>query len=72
MINLKLETSAAKAIERANELREAGYVQGIDFDFRYHPSIQDNFTGLIESKPSYVLFHFYKESLATYYGLKWQ
>ena len=70
MINLRLEISAAKAMERANELREAGYVQGVDFDFRYYPSIQDRFNG--PTKPSYVLFHFYKESLATYYGLKWQ
>ena len=58
-------------MELANELREAGYVQGVDFDFRYHPSVQDYFKyGPI--KPSFVLFHFYKESLATYYGLKWQ
>jgi hypothetical protein len=70
MINLKLEISAAKAIDRANELREAGYVQGVDFDFRYHPSTQDYYNGPI--KHSFVLFHFYKESLATYYGLKWQ
>lgn len=70
MINLRLEISAAKAIERVGELREAGYVQGVDFDFKYHPSIQDRFNG--PSKPSFVLFHFYKESLATYYGLKWQ
>jgi hypothetical protein len=71
MINLRLEISAAKAIELANELREAGYVQGVDFDFRYHPSRQEYYNyGPI--KPSFVLFHFYKESLATYYGLKWQ
>ena len=70
MINLRLEISAAKAIERANELREAGYVQGVDFDFAYYPNIQDRFTG--PEKPSFALFYFYKESLATYYGLKWQ
>ena len=70
MINLKLEINAANAMERVNELREAGYIQGVDFDFRFYPSIQDRFTG--PAKPSFVLFHFYKESLATYYGLKWQ
>lgn len=70
MINLKLELSAAKTIERANELREAGYVQGVDFDFAYYTSVQDRFNG--PTKPSYVIFHFYKESLSTYYGLKWQ
>jgi DNA-binding Lrp family transcriptional regulator len=70
VINLKLEISAAKGMERVNELREAGYIQGIDFDFAYYASIQDRFNG--PTKPSYVLFHFYKESLATYYGLKWQ
>ena len=70
MIKLKLEISAAKAIDRVTELRDAGYVQGIDFDFAYHTSVQDRFNG--PAKPSYVNFHFYKESLATYYGLKWQ
>jgi len=70
VIKLKLEISATKAIERANELRQAGYVQGVDFDFTFYPSIQDRFNG--PTKPSYVQFHFYKESLATYYGLKWQ
>ena len=70
MINLRLEISAARAMERVTELRNAGYVQGVHFDFAYCPSIQDRFNG--PTKPSYVLFHFYKESLATYYGLKWQ
>ncbi len=70
MINLRLEISASKAMELVNQLRTAGCVQGVDFDFRYYPSIQDRFNG--PAKPSFVLFHFYKESLATYYGLKWQ
>lgn len=54
----------------AQELRQAGYVQGVDFDWSYHPSMNDRFTG--PEKPAYVLFYFYKESLATYYTLKWQ
>jgi hypothetical protein len=70
MINLKLTITAGKSLELVNELRSAGYIQGVDFDFRFYPSIQDRFTG--PAKPSFVLFHFYKESLATYYGLKWQ
>ncbi len=70
MINLRLEISAAKTMEKASELRAAGYVQGVDFDFEYYPSIQDRFNG--PPKSSFVLFYFYKESLATYYGLKWQ
>jgi hypothetical protein len=70
VINLRLEISAAKTMEKASELRQAGYVQGVDFDFAYYPSIQDRFTG--PEKPSFALFYFYKESLATYYGLKWQ
>jgi len=69
-ITLKLEISASKGMERASELKNAGYIQGVDFDFAYHPSIQDRFNG--PTKPSYVLFYFYKESLSTYYGLKWQ
>jgi hypothetical protein len=70
MTNLKLKISAAKSLELVNELRNSGYIQGKDFDFAYYPSAYDNFTG--RTRPSYVLFHFHNEVLATYYGLKWQ
>ena len=51
-----------------NELKQKGYVQGIDFDFTYHPPKFDNITG----HPVYnrcVVFTFYKEELATWFSL---
>jgi len=70
MITLRLEISASQGMDHAKELRLAGYSQGIDYDWSYHPSLNDRFTG--PTKPAYVLFYFYKESLATFYKLKWQ
>ncbi len=46
MINLRLEISASKAMELVNQLRTAGCVQGVDFDFRYYPSIQYGAAGI--------------------------
>ena len=69
MINLRLEISASKAIERANELREAGYVQGVDFDFAYSPPEYDGFTGTETARK--CDFTFYTDSLATAFALQW-
>lgn len=70
MLTIRLDISANKAMDIVGELREKGYGQGIDYDFAYHPSINDRFTG--PTKPSYVVFTFYKESLATWFTLKYR
>ena len=59
-----------KAMEIVHELRSKGYTQGVDFDFTYYPSIDDGFTG--PTKPRYTVFTFYKESLATWFTLRYQ
>jgi len=54
-----------------NELKQKGYVHGVDFDFTYHPPKFDNITG----HPVYnrcVVFTFYKEELATWFNLLYQ
>ena len=61
--------SASKTLELVNELRKEGYINQIDFDFAFYPSINDRFSG--PTKPSYVVFTFHKEELASFYGLKW-
>lgn len=58
-------------LDIVRELKEKGYIQGIDFDFAYHPPKFDNFSG----DPVYnrcVIFKFYKEELATWFRLVWQ
>lgn len=62
--------SAGKAMEIVCELRDKGYVQGIDFDFAYNPIVNDRFTG--PTKSCYTVFTFYKESLATWFTLRYQ
>jgi hypothetical protein len=59
-----------QALEIVRELREKGYVTGIDFDFTYYPSVNDRFTG--PTKPCYTIFTFHKESLATWFTLRYQ
>ncbi len=53
------------------QLRDKGYVQGVDFDFAYHPPKFDNFS----SEAVYnrrVVFTFYKEEIATWFTLLYQ
>lgn len=47
------------------QLREQGYVQGIDFDFQYFHSSEGDHT-----KRS--VFTFYKGELATWFALRYQ
>ena len=46
-----------------------GLVQGQDFDFKWHPAIDDWMNG--NRKSSYVEFYFYKEEYATIFALKY-
>jgi len=62
--------SPGQAMEIVSELRSKGYGQGIDFDFAYYPSINDRFSG--PTKPCYTIFTFHKESLATWFTLRYQ
>ncbi len=49
------------------ELREAGYMQKIDFDFQYIPAKFDDG----EVTPRHTIFTFYKEEVATWFALKY-
>ena len=57
-------------IDIVKELRDQGYVQGIDFDFEYHQPKYLDWAGDVEYN-RYTIFKFYKEELATWFNLKY-
>jgi hypothetical protein len=69
MIQVTVHCDADQGMELVRELREAGLVQGKDFDFVYHPYNYDNFTG--QNIYRHVVFAFYTEKYGTFYALKW-
>ena len=66
---LKIIANANKAMFMAAELKASGLRVETDFDWEFHPSIDDRFTG--PPDPSYVVFIFYDDATATFYELKW-
>ena len=72
MIEVKLiDKKPNDFLEIVNELRNKGYVQGVDFDFAYHPPKFNDFSGDAVYNRS-VVFTFYKEELATWFSLIYQ
>lgn len=59
-----------EVMEIVKELRGQSCVQGRDFDFEYHPSIQDTF-GHEPPTRRFTVFRFYTEKYATLFALKW-
>ena len=46
MIEVKiLDISVSEIVDIVKDVRLKGYVQGVDFDFEYHPPKFDNFSG---------------------------
>lgn len=72
MIEVKiLDISVSEILDIVQDARLKGYVQGVDFDFTYHPPKYDEMNAL----PVYnrcVVFKFYKEELATWFSLMYQ
>lgn len=69
MIEVKvIDWMPNESMDVVRELRNKGYVQGIHFDFEYHPP---KYTDLSHD-PVYnrhTVFTFYKEELATWFSL---
>jgi hypothetical protein len=66
-----LDISVNEILDIVKDARLKGYIQGVDFDFTYHPPKYDNFS----SEAVYnrcVVFKFYKEELATWFSLIYQ
>lgn len=72
MIEVKiLDISVSETIDIIRDVRLKGYVQGVDFDFEYHPPKFDNFSGdAVYNKCA--IFKFYKEELATWFELAYR
>ena len=57
----------SQVFDKLAYLRDQGYKQGVDFDFAYHPSYWDNFTG--DDIKLHTDFFFYDECIATWFML---
>ena len=69
VIEVKLiDKLPSEFLEIVRELKEKGYVQGVDFDFAYHPPKFDDFSGDAVYNRC-VVFTFYKEEIATWFNL---
>ena len=66
-----LDISVSEILDIVKDARLKGYVQGVDFDFEYHPPKFDNFSGDAVYNRC-VVFTFYKEELATWFTLMYQ
>lgn len=52
-----------------HEIKDSGYYQGEDFDFAYHQSQWDSFSGVISKE--HTKFIFYKEELSLFFALRY-
>lgn len=69
MVEVKLEHEKPVSVMAiVADIRDNGYVQGIDFDFSYYPS---EFVNYGDIKNRHTIFHFYNENLASWFVLKY-
>jgi hypothetical protein len=66
-----LYITAKRTMEIGQELRNMGYVQGVDFDYAYYQEKYDNFSHEPIVK-RHARFTFYNDSNASYFALRWQ
>ena len=65
-----MDKAVSEIMSIVYELRNQGYVQGVDFDFAYKPPEFDNFSGdAVHNR--YTRFTFYNEKYATLFTLKY-
>ena len=71
MVNVRLdEITVHRLLDILQELREMGWITGVDFDFAYHKPVYDNFSyDPIVSR--HAMFTFYNDSNASYFMLRW-
>lgn len=71
MIEVKIiDIMPNDALALVNELKQKGYIQGIDYDWEYHKPEFNNFSG-DNVYNRYTMFKFYKEELATWFSLRY-
>jgi len=74
MVSVRLnEIDVYKLLDIVAELREMGWVTGVDFDFEYHKPVYDNFGGnnWDPETERHCIFTFYNDSNASYFMLRW-
>jgi len=69
MIEVKLiDVMPNDVIGIVHELKQKGYVRGVDFDWEYHKPEYNDWSGdAVYNR--YTMFKFYKEELATWFEL---
>jgi hypothetical protein len=65
-----LYITAKRTMEIGHELRNMGYIQGVDFDYAYYQEKYDNFSHEPIVK-RHARFTFYNDSNASYFALRW-
>ena len=65
-----LHIDVSRTLEIVSELKQMGWIQGIDFDFAYHKSKYD-YHWQYEIEPNRAIFTFYNDINASYFTLKW-
>ena len=68
MKSIVLRIDAARTLEIVREIKNQGWVQGVDFNFAYQQSQWDDMIGEI---PKHAIFMFYTEKYATFFALKY-
>lgn len=60
--------TTSEVIEIVHQLRNNNLMQGVDFDFTFYPASWDGFN---LASHRHAVFTFYKESIATWFILKY-
>lgn len=66
------DLTAIDAIDIVHELKNHGYVQGIDFEFSYHKAEYDGFSSYNETHGKYTVFTFYNDAVGSWFYLKYK
>ena len=70
MKQITLYIDAKRTMEIGNELRNSGWMQGVDFDYAYYRTEYDNFSDHpIQERRA--VFTFYNDSNASYFMVRW-
>ena len=70
MKQVTLYIDAKRTMEIGNDLRNSGWIQGVDFDYAYYKAEYDNFT-YDPIQQCRAVFTFYNDSNASYFMLRW-
>ena len=72
MIEVRIiDKKANDILELVKEIKALGHIQGVDFDFEYHPpKYDDSSTEGVYNRVT--VFKFYAEELATWFELRYK